>query len=60
MKKIIEIIMIGIALGLSFAACRSAIAETETVAKTTELSATACAQELAPRFISAFRVYGAV
>ena len=41
MKKIIEIIMIGIVLALSCAACRSALAETETVAKTTELSATA-------------------
>ena len=39
MKKIIEIIMIGIVLALSCAACRSALAETETVAKTTELSA---------------------
>jgi len=41
MKKIIEIIMIGIVLALNCAACRSALAETETVAKTTELSATA-------------------
>ena len=41
MKKIIEIIMIGIVLALNCAACGSAPAETETIANTAELSATA-------------------
>ncbi|MBP3883312.1 MAG: hypothetical protein J6E40_14295 [Lachnospiraceae bacterium] len=52
MKKIIEIIMIGIVLALNCAACGSAPAETETIANTAELSATAarligCSEETA-------------